>query len=227
MNKVINRDKKGGCVISIKEEWPLLLIIIGTLIAGLIFYPHLPEQVASHWNLRGEVDRYSSRFWGAFGIPIMTAAIYIMMVLLPLIDPRKQNYQKFAGAYRLLRAALVVFMTGLYIVIVADARGYQMPVGRVVMTGVALLIIVMGNFMGQIRQNYFVGIKTPWTLANEVVWRKTHRLAARLWVVAGLIGLVAALSGGIAGAVIMGISLGAAAIIPIVFSYLEFRRQQQ
>ncbi|OPY58442.1 MAG: Immunity protein SdpI [Pelotomaculum sp. PtaU1.Bin035] len=220
-------NKKGSRYTFIREEWPLLLIIIGALIAGFIIYPHLPEQVASHWNLKGEVDRYSSRTWGAFGIPIMTTAIYIMMLLLPLIDPRKQNYQKFTGAYRLFRAVMVVFMIGLYAVIVANALGCQVPVGRVVITGVALLFIVMGNFMGQIRQNYFVGIKTPWTLANEAVWQKTHRLAGRLWVGAGLIGLAAALAGGAVGAVIMGASLGVAVIIPVVFSYLEFRRQHQ
>jgi len=224
---VNTENKKGSWYIFIREEWPLLLIIAGALIAGLIIYPHLPERVASHWNLKGEVDRYSSRIWGAFGIPIMTAVIYIMMLFLPLIDPRKQNYQKFAGAYRLFRAVMVVFMIGLYAVIVTSAQRYQVPVGRVVITGIALLFIVVGNFMGQIRQNYFVGIKTPWTLANEVVWQKTHRLAARLWVGAGLIGLVAALAGGAAGAVIMGVSLGLAVVIPFVFSYLEFRRQQQ
>jgi len=118
-------------------------------------------------------------------------------------------------------------MTGLYAVIVANAQGYQVPVDRVVITGIAVLFIVMGNFMGQIRQNYFVGIKTPWTLANEAVWQKTHRLAARLWVAAGLAGLAAALAGGAAGAVIMGVSLGLAVIIPVAFSYLEFRRRQQ
>ncbi|OPX85908.1 SdpI family protein [Pelotomaculum sp. PtaB.Bin117] len=220
-------NKKGNWHVFIRGEWPLLLIVTGALIAGFIIYPHLPEQVASHWNLAGEVDRYSSRFWGAFGIPVMTAAIYILMLFLPLIDPKKQNYQKFAGAYRLLRAVMVIFMTGLYAVIVANAQGYQVPVDRVVITGIAVLFIVMGNFMGQIRQNYFVGIKTPWTLANEAVWQKTHRLAARLWVAAGLAGLAAALAGGAAGAVIMGVSLGLAVIIPVAFSYLEFRRRQQ
>lgn len=220
-------NKKGNLHIFIREEWPLLLMIIGALVASFIIYPHLPERVASHWNLKGEVDRYSSRAVGAFGPPIMTAVMYIMMLLLPLIDPRKQNYQKFAAAYRLLRAVMVVFMISFYGVVVANAQGYLIPVGRVAMTGVALLFIVMGNFMGQIRQNYFVGIKTPWTLANEVVWQKTHRLAARLWVGAGLIGLLAALAGGVAGSVIMGVSLGVAVIIPVVFSYLEFRRQQQ
>lgn len=211
----------------LKTEWPLLFIIAGTLIAGWIVYPYLPDQVASHWNLKGEVDGYSSRAWGAFGLPLTTAAIYLLMLLLPSIDPKKRNYQKFTGAYRLFRAVMVVFMSGLYGVVVASALGYQLPVGRVVLTGVALLFIVMGNFMGQIRQNYFVGIKTPWTLANEVVWQKTHRIAARLWVGAGLIGLVAAFAGGTAGAVLLGVSLVLAVVIPIVFSYLEYRRQQQ
>jgi len=208
----------------LSSEWPLLLLIIGSLAAGAALYPHLPERVPSHWNFRGEVDGYSSRFWGAFGIPLMTAGIYVMMLVLPLIDPRRQNYQKFAGVYRLFRAVMVIFMTGLYAVVLLSALGHQIAVDRITMAGISLLFVVLGNFMGQIRHNYFVGIKTPWTLADEQVWQKTHRLGGRLWVAAGLVGLAASLIGGAAGGIILAVSLGTATIIPVVYSFLVFRR---
>jgi uncharacterized membrane protein len=208
------------------KNWPIILLILGSLFAGLLLYPHLPEQVPSHWNIRGEVDAYSSRFWGAFGIPLMTAGIYVLMVLLPLIDPRRQNYLKFTEAYRVLKVVFAVFMTGLYALVILSSLGRQIPIGGAVIGCTGLLFIIIGNYMGQFRHNYFVGIKTPWTLADERVWQKTHRLGGKIWVLAGSLGLVAAVFGGTTGAVILGVSLGIAVIVPTVYSYLEFRRLQ-
>lgn len=206
------------------SEWPLWLLVVAALVLGAVVYPQLPEQVASHWNYRGEVDGYSSRCWGAFGIPLLTAGIYLGMLLLPLIDPSRQNYEKFAGAYRIIKAVLVIFMIGLHLVVVLNALGFHAPVDRIVMTGVSLLILIIGNYMGRFRHNYFVGIRTPWTLANETVWCKTHRLGGRLWVAAGILGLAGALMGGAAGGLALAIALALAVIIPFVYSYLEFRR---
>lgn len=206
------------------SEWPLWLLIVATLMLGVVVYPHLPEQVASHWNYRGEVDGYSSRGWGAFGIPLLTAGIYLGMLLLPLIDPNRQNYEKFAGAYRVIKALLVVFMTALQLVVILNALGFKTPVGKIVMTGVSLLVLIIGNYMGQFRHNYFVGIKTPWTLASEEVWRKTHRLGGRLWVAAGILGLAGALLGGPVGGLALAVALALAVIVPFVYSYLEYRK---
>jgi uncharacterized membrane protein len=211
---------------TIMSELPMVLLILGSLAAGALLYDSLPDRVPSHWNIRGEIDAYSSRFWGAFGIPLLNAGIYVMMLVTPLIDPRRENYRKFAGAYRVFRTVFVVFMTGVYLLVLASAFGYRIPVDRAVMAGISILFLVMGNYMGQVRHNYFVGFKTPWTLANEQVWQKTHRLGGRLWVAAGAIGLVASLLRGTRGGVLLGISIGAAAIIPMVYSYVEFRRTQ-
>lgn len=207
------------------NDWPLILIILCNFLAGAALYSHMPEQMPGHWNFKGEVDRYTSRFGGAFGPPLVTAGIYAMMVVLPFIDPRRENYRKFAGAYRIMKFVLVVFMTLIYFITLLSVFGYQVPVDRATMAGVSLLFIVLGNYMGQIRHNYFVGIKTPWTLADEQVWQKTHRLGGRLWVAAGLLSLAASLAGGIIGWAVMGVSLGTATVIPIVYSYLEFRRK--
>lgn len=209
---------------NISAEWPLLLIILGSLLAGMVIYPQLPEQVASHWNYKGEVDAYSSRFWGAFGIPLMTAGIYALMLVLPIIDPRRQNYEKFTGVYRLFKGLMVLFMTGLYLVVILNAIGYRVPVDRVTMAGISILFMIIGNYMGQVRHNYFVGIKTPWTLASERVWQKTHRLGGRLWVVAGITGLAASWIGGAGGGILLAASLGLAVIVPVVYSYLEYRK---
>ncbi len=220
------REPKQGLGQTLLSDWPLILIIVCSFIAGAVLYSHMPDRVPSHWNFRGEVDGYASRFWGTFGIPLINAGIFVMLLLLPLIDPRKENYRKFAGAYKVFKTVFIVYMTGVYLVVILSVFGYPVPVDRVMMAGIALLFIVLGNYMGQIRHNYFVGIRTPWTLASEQVWQKTHRLGGRFWVVAGLTGLLASLIGGSAGGIVLGVSLGIATVIPIVYSYLEFRREK-
>ncbi|MGI5876887.1 MAG: SdpI family protein [Dethiobacteria bacterium] len=207
-------------------DWLIILLLFGGLVTGLLLYPHLPEQVPSHWNFRGEVDAYSSRFWGAFGIPFMTTGIYLLMVFLPFIDPKKHNYSKFTRAYQILKAVLVIFMMVLYGLVILSSFGHQVPVGEIVLVSIGFLFVIMGVCMKRFKHNYFVGIKTPWTLADERVWQKTHQLGGKVWVFAGFLGIFAAFLGGITRVVILGISLSIALIIPIVYSYLEYRRLQ-
>ncbi|AGL01929.1 putative integral membrane protein [Desulfoscipio gibsoniae DSM 7213] len=206
-----------------REDWPAILLVLASLVAGVLVYPYLPDQVPSHWNIKGEVDGYSSRLWGAYGIPLLNAGIYLLMLITPRIDPRRNNYAKFAGTYRILKIMMICFFTGLYLITVLSALGYNISMERLVPLGVSLLIIVIGNLMGKIHHNYFVGIKLPWTLANEAVWRKTHRMAAPLWVIAGLIGVVGAIIGGQTAAVLLFGGLIVAVVVPVIYSYLLYR----
>jgi len=208
----------------LKADWYVIILIIATLAAAVYLYPQLPERVPSHWNVQGVVDGYSSRFWGAFGVPLMSAGIYLMMLFLPLIDPRRDNYAKFSATYRILRVVLVCFFTGLYVVIILSAKGYPVSVDRLVPLGVSLLFIIIGNYMGRFQHNYFVGIRVPWTLASEVVWRKTHRLAGPLWVAAGLLGIVGAIIGGTAAMWFLFVPLLLATVVPVVYSYLIYKQ---
>ncbi|HBV97680.1 MAG: integral membrane protein [Peptococcaceae bacterium BICA1-7] len=215
-----------GIIEEFKNDWMIIMLIIGSLAAGAAIYPHLPEQIPSHWNVHGQVDQYSSRLWGALGLPLLSAGIYIMMVLLPSIDPRRENYKRFKGAYRSIKSVLVIFFVGLWVMVMVSSLGYSIPVDRFVIVGIGLLFMVVGNFMGQLRNNYFVGIKTPWTLASEEVWRKTHRLSSRVWVACGgLIALTGLILGGEKGVLFIGASIAAAVIIPVVYSYIIFRRR--
>lgn len=208
----------------LRADWPAILLILASVVAGVLVYPHLPDQVPSHWNIKGEVDGYSSRFWGAYGLPLLNAGIYLLMLATPQIDPRRHNYVKFAKTYQILKLMIICFFTGLYVITVLSALGYNISIERLVPLGVSLLIIMMGNLMGKIQHNYFVGIKLPWTLANEVVWRKTHRVAAPLWVMVGLVGVVGAIIGGPTAAALLFGGLGVAVVVPVVYSYLLYRR---
>jgi len=176
---------------TIMNDWPLLLLIAFSLILGIYVYPMLPDQVPSHWNFQGEIDGYSSKTWGSFGLPLMILGFYVLFLVLPLIDPRKENYQKFARSYAILKYALTIFFFLLYIAIIGFSLGYPIDINRLMPMGIAILFIILGNYMSTVRHNYFMGIKTPWTLANEKVWIKTHRIGGKLWVFSGIIGFIA------------------------------------
>ncbi|MFZ5647992.1 MAG: SdpI family protein [Bacillota bacterium] len=220
-----NNRASSDFIQDIKSDWPAVALIIMCFIAGALVYPHLPEQVPSHWNIHGQVDNYSSRFWGAFALPLLTAGLYLMMVFVPRIDPRRENYAKFRGAYRCIKLGITFFMLLLYSVILTNSLGYGVPVDRFVITGIGLLFMLIGNIMGQIKHNYFVGVKTPWTFASEEVWRRTHRLSARIWVLSGLVTVITGLFlGGGKGVLVFSAAIGSAVIIPVVYSYIVFKR---
>lgn len=211
---------------TLRKDWALWLVMAAMFIVSIWIYPHLPAMVPGHWNIHGEIDRYYPKSFGAFFPPVMAVGLYLMMLLLPLIDPRRDNYQRFAGAYTFLRWGLVIFFTVIYGISILAALGYNLDVGLLVKGMVAVLFIVIGNFMGQFRHNYFVGIKTPWTLANEEVWQRTHRLAGRIWVVCGLICLAVSPVESAWGAAVFFAALMVMVIVPIVYSYIIFVKLQ-
>lgn len=206
------------------REWPLLLLLLLLLVAGLVAYPHLPERVPAHWNLAGEVDRYQSRFWGAFAMPLLGLGIYLLMLVAPRWDPRRENYARFLPVYRFTRTALVLLTAVLQGVILAAGLGRAVPVGLIVQCALSSLFLFLGNQLGRVRPNYFFGIRTPWTLASEEVWRRTHRLGAWLLVGAGLVGLASApLPAPFNAALFFG-GLAVAVVWSTLYSYFVFRR---
>lgn len=209
-----------------KKDWPLWLLMVGTLALGLYLEPRLPAQVPNHWNWRGEVDGYAGRTFAVLFQPLLTAGLYLLFLVLPRVDPRRANYARFAGTYQVIKVLLVVFMCGMQLATLGTALGYVSGPTLFLRLGLPLLFIFFGNVMGQIRHNYFVGIKTPWTLASEEVWQRTHRAAARLWVAAGLVGAVGALLPPAIGMPLLVIALSVAGIVPLVHSYLLWRRLQ-
>ncbi len=212
---------------NLKGDLPIWFWLAGLLIAAFLIYPHLPERVPSHWNIRGEVDAYSSRFFGAFFPPLMAIGLYALLLLVPLLDPKRENYARFAAAYRWLRWGFVLFMSAIYAVTVLYSLGHRVDVGIAVKALTGALFTLIGMAMGSFQHNYFVGIRTPWTLASEEVWQRTHRLGAKVWTAGGLVCLASAPVAGAWGAAIYFAALAAMVAIPIVYSYILFRRQSE
>lgn len=189
-------------------------------------YPRLPDVVTTHWNLQGQPDGTSSRLLAAGLLPLILVALPLLFRVLPKIDPRGENYAKFSGAYWLIVNSIILFLAGLHLVVLLNAMGTPVNVNLMVGLGVGFLLMVLGNYLGKVQPNWFMGIRTPWTLSSEKVWRKTNRTAGWLFVLAGLITAVASLvsSGPVVG--VMGVVVALAAIIPVVQSYVLWKREQ-
>lgn len=207
-----------------KSDGFALLLISGMFIAGAALLPHLPERVPVHWDIHGQPDRYGSPWEATFAIPGLAALIFALMHLLPRIDPRSANYARFAGVYTLFRLAIVVFLSAMQGVILANAMGVRVRVAQVVMIAIGVLFVLSGNYLGKVQPNWFVGIRTPWTLTSTRSWRKTHRLGGYLFVASGLLFIACAFVGdGLAGAILPLAFLGMSTLWLVVYSYLVWR----
>lgn len=162
------------------------LTIIAFLIP-IIFYNKLPELVPSHFNLSGQVDSYMPKTIGVFIFPLIMALIWLAMVYLPKIDPRKSHYAKFAKSYGLILCLILTFIFVIQMVIILVSLGFNVPVNTIIPFALGILIIVVGNYMPKSKSNFFYGIRTPWTLSSEISWKKTHRLGGILFVLSGVL----------------------------------------
>jgi len=208
----------------LKKDWVILILIVLGFALGVYFYPSLPDRVPVHWNLKGQVNGYGSKFFGAFGLASINLGMYLLFIVLPYIDPKRKNYESFQSTYQYLKYLLILFLLGLEVTTLLIATGVVVNKPVFIQIMVSLLFILLGNVMGRFKHNYFVGIKTPWTLANEEVWRKTHRMAAPLWVIGGIINILLAVTGlnfnGI-GFIIIMVTI---VIVPIVYSYIIYQK---
>lgn len=212
---------------NIKKDWLILLLMIITLIVSIYLYPSLPDKMPSHWNIKGEVDAYSSKLSGVLNINLMNIGFYFLFLILPSIDPKKQNYANFRPAYNVIRYTFHLLFVALQYIVLLSSLGYKFNVGTIVTLWVGIMFILLGNQMGRIKHNYFVGIRTPWTLADETVWVKTHRFSAPLWVVGGfIVGILSFFSGTVAFIGLM-IVIFTISIIPIIYSYLCFKNMKK
>jgi uncharacterized membrane protein len=161
--------------------------------------------VPIHWNVNGEADGFAPSLVAFLIGPVVTAGIVGLMAVVPRIEPRRENLNRSAGAYRTLAVALVLFMAVIHLVTVLSGVGVDVPVGFVVGTSVGLLFVIMGNVLTTVRSNFMFGVRTPWTLSSDRSWDRTHRLVGRLFVLTGLLMLVTGLTG--QTAIVIGVML--------------------
>lgn len=185
--------------------------------------PRLGERVPIHWNLSGEADGYGGRVQGLVALPLLTLGISLMLAFLPRIEPRRAHLEQSGRAYQAVWIAVLVVLAGVHATALLVGAGYAVPVGTVVPGLVAVLLLVMGNYFGKVRSNFFFGIRTPWTLASERSWDRTHRLAGRLFSGAGGLALLSLPFGPRATAAVLFAGLLVAVAVPAAYSYVVWR----
>ncbi len=209
-----------------RSRWFGLVIAAVAVAVSIWAYPQLPPTVATHWNLRGTADGFSSRATAVSIMPLVILGLTGLFNVLPKLDPRRANYDKFIDTYWLIANAVILFILIGHGMIVATGLGYPVKVDRFVPIGVGLLFIVLGNYLTRVEPNWFIGIRTPWTLSSDTVWRKTHRTGGWLMVLGGL-----AVTGSafLPQSAFLPLLIGAVlviAVIPIVQSYVLWKREQ-
>jgi uncharacterized membrane protein len=209
---------------TLKGDAALLSLLALDVAFGVVTLGLLPERVPVHWGLSGRPDRYGGPSEVALLFPIIAVLQYFFLLYLPMIDPRRRNYALFGGTLRLFRAVITVFLVGIHVAVTLAGLGRNVDVDLVVRLLLPLLFIALGNHFGRLRPNWFFGIRVPWTLENEEVWTRTHRLAGKLWVAAGVLGLPLALlppAPGLTAAVSL---LILATLVPVVYSWRIHRQ---
>ena len=209
-------------IFSKKEIIPIVLIIIA-FIVGLQLYPQLPEQMPSHWNAQGEIDAWSGKGFAVWFPPLLALAVYLLMTFLPLIDPLKKRYKEFINYYFGIKLLLVIFLLALYGFTLAVGLGAKLNILYFILPAISILFIIIGLFLPKIKKNYFVGIRTPWTIHSEEVWNQTHKTAGKFFVVAGIIALLGLFIQRYAFGIFM-IAILAASFGSVIYSYLVFRK---
>ena len=208
-----------------RNKWLGLVVSLLAIVVGLILLPRLPEQVATQWDSTGEqVTNFMPRLTFVLSFPAAMVGILVLKFVLPLIDPRGKNYRRFASSYQFIMNSIILFIATIYFATLLKAIGWDFSIVHLTLLLVGLLFVIMGNEMGRIRPNWFLGIRTPWTLSNEVVWKKTHRLGGRLFFLTGLVTIMAILfiPGEIA-MIIFSVLVASMSLFLVVYSYWIWR----
>ena len=181
---------------TLRKSFVLCLVLCAVGFAfSLIVGPSMPDIVATHWNAKGEIDGRGPKAFSLYLMPAVMVFNAFLMLALPKLSPRKFEIENFAGAYASIWAVVQAMLLCLHVIIVQGARNEAMDVTHWMMPVMYLFFAIMGNWMGKIRQNFYMGIRTPWTLADSRVWDATHRAAAKLWFFGGLVGAVVSIFG--------------------------------
>lgn len=215
----------------LKNRWIGFGLIGAMLVFSAVIYSRLPARVPIHWNINGVADDYGTRELAALFVPGLSLGLWLLFQILPKLDPLtitspdRFSYAPFLDTFRRFLNFILLFMAGLHVTTLGIALGWPIQIGQVMMIGIGLLFAGLGNEFGRLKRNSFAGIRVPWTLANEDVWRISHRVGGRAFVIVGLVsvlcGLIVPPETGII--VLMILVLGWV-VFTMVYSYAVSRR---
>ena len=203
-----------------------LALIAIALVFSLAIYSHLPSQTASHWDVNDQVNGSMPRFWGAFMMPLIAVAMLGLFLLIPAIDPLKVNIAKFREIFNAFIVVIVVFMLYIHFLTLLWNLGYQdFRMGTAILPAMGLIFIFSGLLMRKAKRNFFIGIRTPWTLSSDNVWDQTHRVGSWLFIASGILAFAGMLVPGPTAFMFVLIPVIASAIFLIIYSYILYQKE--
>jgi uncharacterized membrane protein len=199
-------------------------MILISFVVGIYFYPQMPDKIASHWNAQGQVDGYMSKFWGMFLIPIVSIGLFLLFILIPRIDPLKENIEKFRKYFDGFIVIVFLFLLYIYFLTILWNIGMRFDMGQAIAPAMGLLFYFVGVLVENSKRNWFIGIRTPWTLSSEIVWDKTHKIGGKLFKLAGVIAFIGAFTKEYAIILIIG-PIVLVSVYTVVYSYFEYQKE--
>lgn len=207
-----------------KSEIGVLAIVILSFLLGIFFYPRMPELLASHWNIKGQVNGYLPKFWGLFLMPAISTFLLLLFVLIPKIDPLKENIAKFRRYFDTFVLLIIIFLFYLYLLTIFGNLNFRFNLVQLLVPALGILFFYTGILVENAKRNWFIGIRTPWTLSSDQVWEKTHQLGGKLFKAAGVIAFLGVFFQNLAIYFVLVPAVGVS-LYMIVFSYFEFQKE--
>jgi uncharacterized membrane protein len=208
------------------RRWLGLTFALAALVFSAVAFNRLPAEVPTHFNLQGEPDDWAGRTFAAFMMPVFALVLMGMFHLIPKITPRRANLERFDDTYWLIANASIGFVCALHVLVLGRALGWPIDITSAMLLGVGAMFMVIGNVLPRTRSNWWIGIRTPWTMESESVWRATHRLAGKTFMIGGAITIAGALLPASIRPYVAIAALGIGGFIPVIYSYLYWRREK-
>jgi uncharacterized membrane protein len=204
----------------------VLILIIASALAGLLLWNKLPDQMASHWDINDQVNGYMSKTWGVLMVPLITLGMFLLFLVIPSIDPLKANIAKFRETFNLFIVLIMVFMLYIHGLSLAWNLGYTgFKMSTSMLPAIGLLFIFIGFMLRKAKRNFFIGIRTPWTLSSDTVWDKTHQLGAILFMASGVLAFIGGIFGGMTAFWFLFVPLIGSSVFLLVYSYVLYQRE--
>jgi uncharacterized membrane protein len=207
-----------------KSEIIIVAIILLSFAIGIYYYLQMPDKIASHWNAQGQVNGYMSKFWGLFLMPIISVGLLLLYILIPKIDPLKSNIQQFRKYYDGFMVLIIVFLFYLYLLTIFWNSGFRFNIITFLSPAFAILFYYAGILIENAKRNWFIGIRTPWTLSSDRVWDKTHKIGGKLFKIAGILAL-GAMFFETAAIFFIIVPVIVVSIYTVVYSYFEYQKE--
>ncbi len=202
----------------------LITFVAVAFLAGLVLYGVMPDRIASHWNVAGQVNGYLSRFWGLFLVPLIMGALFLLYWFLPKIDPLKNNIESFRKYYDRIWIIIFAFLLYVDFLQIVWNLGIRFNFGMALVPAFSLLWYGIGGLLEKTKRNWFIGIRTPWTLSSDIVWEKTHQLAGKLFIVMAIIAFLGIFFGDKAIVFAVLIPAVTTAVVSVAYSYFAFKK---